>query len=81
MTVWKLTQETGEILQQEGEEKRAVVFKDGEAPAGKEVASELCIEADGVMIRLQRAKEKRGEIKHIVAYEGKEQMGQNCFAF
>lgn len=41
---------------------------------------ELCIEADGVMIRLQKAKEKRGEIKHIVAYEGKEQIGQDRFA-
>ncbi|GAW92128.1 hypothetical protein KKC1_12870 [Calderihabitans maritimus] len=51
------------IRHQEGEEKRAAVFKDGEAPAGKEVALKLCIEADGVMIRLQRAKEKRGEIK------------------
>jgi len=80
MTIWQVTQEVGEVLQQEGEEKRAAVFEDGEAPGGKEVALELCIEADGVMVRLQKAREKRGEIKHIVAYEGKEQTGRDCFA-
>ncbi|SHJ84548.1 Uncharacterised protein family (UPF0236) [Desulfofundulus thermosubterraneus DSM 16057] len=44
------------------------------------MAPELCIEADGVIIRLQRAKQKRGEIKHIVAYEGKEQIDRDRFA-
>lgn len=78
MTVWQATREVGESLQQEGKEKRAAIFEDGEAPDGKEVASQLCIEADGVMIRLQKAKEKRGEIKHIVAYEGKEQTNREC---
>lgn len=80
MTVWQATQEVGEILQQEGKEKRVAVFERGEAPGGKEVAPELCIEADGVIIRLQKAKEKRGEIKHMIAYEGKEQIGQGRFA-
>lgn len=80
MTIWHITQEAGEVLQQEGEEKRAAVFEDGEAPGGKEVAPELRIEADGVIVNLQRAKEKRGEIKHIVAYEGKKQVSRNCFA-
>lgn len=73
MTVWRVLQEVGEALQQEAEEKRVAIFERGEEPGGKEVASELYIEADGVMIRLQRAEEKRGEIKHIVAYEGKEE--------
>ncbi|NHM26889.1 ISLre2 family transposase [Desulfofundulus sp. TPOSR] len=80
MTIWQATQEVGEVLQREGQEKRAAVFEDGEAPGGKEVAPELCIEADGVIIRLQRAKQKRGEIKHIVAYEGKEQIDGDRFA-
>ena len=79
MTIWQATREVGEVLQQEGEEKRAAVFEDGEAPGGKEVAPELYIEADGVMIRLQRAEQKRGEIKHMVAYEGKEQVGRDRF--
>jgi len=60
MTIWHITQEVGEVLQQEGEEKRAAVFEDGEAPGGEEVAPELHIEADGVMTKLQRAKEKLG---------------------
>lgn len=79
MTIWQATQEVGEVLQREGQEKRAAVFEDGEAPGGKEVSPELYIEADGVMIRLQRAKQKRGEIKHIVAYEGKEQIDRERF--
>lgn len=80
MTVWRATQEVGEILQQEGKEKREAVFAYGEAPAGKEVAFELCLEADGVVIRLQREEEKKGEVKHIVAYEGKEKVAPNRYA-
>ncbi len=79
MKVWQSLQEVGEVLRQEGEEKRVAVFEEGEVPEGKEVARELCIEADGVIIRLQREKEKRGEIKHIVAYEGKEE--ESCGRF
>lgn len=80
MTIWQATQEIGEVLQQEGKEKGAAVFEYREAPRGKEVAPELHIEADGVVVRLQRAREKRGEIKHIVAYEGKEQISRDSFA-
>lgn len=76
MKVWQCLQEVGECLREECEEKRAAVFEKGEVPEGKEVAPELCIEADGVIIRLQRAEEKRGEIKHIVAYEGKEEVSR-----
>jgi len=80
MKVWQALQEVGEALKQEGEEKRAVVFENGEVPGGEEVAPELYIEADGVIIRLQREKEKRGEIKHIVAYEGKEEVSRGRFS-
>jgi hypothetical protein len=80
MTVWQATRQVGEILSREAEEKRKAVFEDGEAPAGKEVAFELCLEADGVVIRLQKAKEKRGEVKHIVTYEGKEKVAPNRYA-
>ncbi|TZE81909.1 hypothetical protein FWJ32_07835 [Calorimonas adulescens] len=33
------------------------------------------MESDGVIIRLQKADKKRGEIKHLAAYEGKEKIG------
>jgi len=36
MTIWQVTQEIGEILQQEGKEKRAAVFEDGEVSGEKE---------------------------------------------
>lgn len=80
MTIWRITREAGEVLQQEGEEKRAAVFENGEAPAGEKVVPELRIEADGVIVNLQRTKEKRGEIKHIVTYEGKKQVNRKSFA-
>jgi len=51
MKVWQCLQEVGECLREECEEKRAAVFEKGEVPEGKEVAPELCIEADGVIIR------------------------------
>lgn len=79
MTVWQSAQEVGEVIRQDKREKRAAVFEDGKAPGGEEVASELYIEADGVMICLQKAEEKRGEIKHIVAYEGKEETKRDRF--
>lgn len=80
MTIWEATREVGEVLQQEGQEKRAAIFEQGEAPRGEEVTAELFIEADGVMVHLQRAKQKRGEIKHIVAYEGKEKIERERYA-
>lgn len=73
MTVWHVLREVGEALQQEADKKRIAIFEKGEEPGGKEVTPELNIEADGVIIRLQKSEEKRGEIKHIVAYEGKEE--------
>ena len=44
MTIWQATREVCEVLQREGQEKRAAVFEDGKAPGGKEVAPELFIE-------------------------------------
>jgi hypothetical protein len=49
-------------------------------PEGKEKAEELNIEADGVLIRLQRSKKKHAEVKHVVAYEGKKELSPNRFA-
>lgn len=82
MTVWQATQEAGEILQGEGREKRVKVFERGEDPGGKEVTSELFIEADEVVIRLQKTKEKErfGAIKHVVAYEEKKAVAPGRFA-
>ncbi len=76
MTIWRVTQEAGEAARQEGEEKRSAIFEDGEIPEGKEVVEELHFEGDGIVVNLQREKEKRGEVKHIVSYRGKRQISR-----
>lgn len=40
----------------------------------------LNVEADGVVVRLQRSEKRHGEIKHIVAYEGKKEVGRGPLA-
>jgi hypothetical protein len=80
MTVWKAVHDLGEDIKQQSEEKRLAVFRDGEAPRGDKSTTTLCIEGDGVIIRLQKAKQKRGEIKHLVAYEGKEEISRKRYA-
>ncbi len=79
MTVWHALKEVGEELQRNAEELRRAVFEDGMVPEGKEKAEELNIEADGVLIRLQRSKKKHAEVKHVVAYEGKKESRPNRF--
>lgn len=52
------------------------MFRDGVAPAGTEVAGELCVESDGTVVRLQHeGGERLCEIKGMAAYAGKERAG------
>lgn len=79
MTVWHALKKVGEELQRNAEELRRAVFEDGVLPEGKEKAEELNVEADGVLIRLQRSERKHAEVKHVVAYEGKRELSPNRF--
>ncbi|MEW6182619.1 MAG: ISLre2 family transposase [Bacillota bacterium] len=72
MTVWSAVQRAGRMVAEEAKASRTAVFKHGEIPLGKKTTRELFIEADGVMIRQQRAKACVGEVKLVVGYEGKE---------
>nr|WP_278428904.1 hypothetical protein [Caldanaerobacter subterraneus] len=63
----------GDEIKKGSEERREAVFEYGEIPEGKEETAKLYIEGDGVVIRLQRSDKKKGEIKHFVIYEGKEE--------
>lgn len=80
MAVWGALKEVGEELKEEADELRKAVFEDGVVPAGEEKAEELDVEADGVLIRLQRSEKKHAEVKHVVAYEGKEELTPGRFA-
>lgn len=71
MTVWSKVQEAGKQAQRDIEEQREAIFEDGIAPRGNKVTEHLSIEADGVIVPLQHSNRRRGEIKLLVGYEGK----------
>lgn len=72
MTVWKVVQKAGEEAVEEAKAIRDAVFKKGAIPRGEKTIKDLYIEADGVMVRQQKARKRHEEIKLVVAYEGKE---------
>ena len=80
-TIQKRVTSLGEALNREEEEARRQLEENGALPAhrGRKVASPLFIEADGVFISLQRAKQRKAEIKLAYAYEGKEPIGKGRF--
>jgi hypothetical protein len=68
-TVWRLTERVGAAaLGQEAEEGEAV-YGQGQRPVqeGRREAERLFVEADGVLVRLQRAAESHLEIKSAIA--------------
>lgn len=73
MTVWSEVRDAGEQAAQDAEALREAVFKDGVVPESGKVVQELSIEADGVVVPLQRSAKTHGEIKLVVGYEGKDQ--------
>lgn len=81
-TIQKRVTSLGEALNREEEEARRQLEENGALPErrGRKVASPLFIEADGVFISLQRAKQRKAEIKLAYAYEGKEPIGKGRFA-
>lgn len=79
MAVWQELQRAGEAERQQAAACRERVFGCGQVPEGRRQVRELCVEADGVMIR---AREAEGERKHVeiklaVAYEGKQPTAQD----
>lgn len=54
---------------------RESLFSDGLLPAGARVAGELCVEADGTWVALQRDAMRKAELKVVTAYAGKEPRG------
>ncbi|MDR9755718.1 MAG: hypothetical protein RJR35_03075 [Thermoanaerobacterales bacterium] len=58
MSVWEIVKQAGEAVQKEGEALRQAVFEDGVILEGKHNAGVLFIEADGVVINQQKAREK-----------------------
>lgn len=69
--VWGVARKAGERAVAEAEEGRKRVFERGEAPEGSRPARKVRIEADGVVVALQRTRKRHDEVKLVVAYAGK----------
>jgi hypothetical protein len=79
-TIWRLVAKAADPYLQKTEQEQKWFQETGEIPAGagKQVAR-LMVEADGVMLSLQREKERKTEVKLGIAYEGWEKVGQDRY--
>jgi hypothetical protein len=79
-TIWRLMGKTADPYLKKAEEEVKWFLKTGEIPEGDgKKASRLLIEADGVMLSLQREKERKAEVKLGIAYEGWETVGKDRY--
>ena len=76
-TIWRLVAKAADPYLQKTEQELKWLQQTGEIPdgEGKQVAR-LMVEADGVMLSLQREKERKTEVKLGIAYEGWEKVSQ-----
>ena len=79
-TIWRLVAKTADPYLKKAEQERKWFQETGEIPAseGKQLAR-LMVEADGVMLSLQREKERKTEVKLGIAYEGWEKVGKDRY--
>jgi hypothetical protein len=79
-TIWRLVAKTADPYLKKTEQELKWFQETGEIPdgEGKRVAR-LMVEADGVMLSLQREKERKTEVKLGIAYEGWEKVGKDRY--
>jgi len=79
-TIWRLVAKVADPYLKKTEQELKWFHATGEIPAsdGKQVAR-LMVEADGVMLSLQREKERKTEVKLGIAYEGWESVGKDRY--
>ena len=79
-TIWRLVAKTADPYLKKAEQELKWFQETGEIPAseGKQVAR-LMVEADGVMLSLQREKERKTEVKLGIAYEGWENTSKDRY--
>jgi len=79
-SIHKAVVRTGREKSADEEEKRRALLEDGELPpGGSRKAKRLILEADGVVVSLQREKKRRREMKLAFSYEGWEPAGRGRF--
>jgi hypothetical protein len=79
-TIWRLVAKAADPYLKKTDQELKWFQETGEIPAsdGKQIAR-LMVEADGVMLSLQREKERKIEVKLGIAYEGWERVGKDRF--
>lgn len=79
-TIRSLVARTADPHLERAERELECLLETGELPAGEgKQATRLILEADGVMLSLQREKEKKAEVKLGIAYEGWAKVGKDRY--
>jgi hypothetical protein len=79
-TIWRLVGKLADPYLKKSEDELKWFLKTGEIPKGESKKADLLlIEADGVMLSLQREKERKAEVKLGIAYEGWEKVGKDRY--
>ncbi len=77
-TIWRMVAKAADPYLAKEKQELKWFMESGEIPQGEgKQVSRLIIEADGVILSLQREKERRAEVKLGIAYEGWERQVQN----
>jgi len=79
-TIWRMVGKAADPYLAKEEQELKWFMETGEIPQGEgKQVSRLLVEADGVILSLQREKERRAEVKLGIAYEGWEKVGQDRY--
>ena len=79
-TIWRLVGKAADPYLEKAEHELKWFLETGEIPEGEgKRAARLLVEADGVILSLQREKESKAEVKVGIAYEGWEKVGKDRY--
>jgi hypothetical protein len=79
-TIWRMVGKAADPYLAKEKQELKWFMETGEIPQGEERhVSRLLVEADGVILSLQREKERRAEVKLGIAYEGWEKVGKDRY--
>ena len=77
-TIWRMVGKAADPYLAKEKQELKWFMETGEIPQGEgKQVSRLLVEADGVILSLQREKERRAEVKLGIAYEGWEKVGKD----
>jgi hypothetical protein len=79
-TIWRLVAQAADPYLDQARRETEKFMETGEIPEGEgRKVARLMVEADGVMLSLQRERERKTEVKLGIAYEGWEKVGKDRY--